>query len=1031
MAEPERRQLTVMYCDLVGSTDLAVRLDAEDFRDVVTSFLVCCADVVRRFDGYVARYMGDGLLVYFGYPEASEHDAERAILAGLGIISAVHALSPRSGLTLQTRIGIATGNVVVGELVGAGASQERAVVGEAAHLGARLQGLAEPNSVLVSDATFRLAHGFFEWLDLGRLTLKGFAEPVQVWQALRERQVASRFEASHAAHELSPLVDRLDEQALLSSCWSRVEAREGQVVQLSGEAGIGKSRLVASTLASLTGKSYLALRYYSSPYHQNSPLHPVITQIQRAAQLLHDEPLDAKLDKIEDLLLRTGASVKATAPLLAWLLSLPATPRYSPLNLRPQQLKVRTLETLEAWLFGLTAKQSTIIVFEDLHWADPTTVELLDRLVKRVRELPILLLMTFRPEFISPWEKLPEVKTLTLYRLPESDCMHLAKGLAGAGKMPDAVLNRIVAHAGGVPLFLEELTKAVLQTRDPRGKNQGPGTKGSPGNVQVPATLYDALMARLDRLGRWKEVAQIGALVGRTFSYRTIAALVPSGEEIAEALQQLVAAGIVQCAGRPPDAVYTFKHALVQDVAAASLLRSRRQSLHAHIARKLESEFPQTALTEPELLAWHYMSAGLVEPAIGWWLEAGKRALQRSANLEAIHHLEAGLELVGTLPDGPQRNRRELDLQTHLGAAYTAAKGFAATEVREAYARAQSLCERLEDPRQIFPVLRGLWVYHLVRAHWPTARDLGKQMLELGEQENDVGYQLEGHRSLGMTLLWLGQFRSAHDHLQKGRCLYDPDQHQRHAVLYGNDPGVACLVHEAYALWMLGCPDQALVASEKALALARLRMHPFSMAQALIYGAFIHRIRREAQHVLRLADEAVQLAGDHGFPFWLAEARMLKGWALSERGEPAKGLAQLESGLAEFLDTGALMDRPRWLSVLAEARGKCNEFNSGLQAVSQGLAVLKKSDERSMRRGCTGCRVISYFTAVGRTLSPKQKHAISHRSTSRASRAPRAGSFEPRPVSPASGRGKGKGGRVPSSWPQSTPSLLRGSTLPT
>lgn len=945
VAQPERRQLTVMFCDLVGSTALAARHDPEDFGEVVSSFLGCCADVAGRFNGYVARYMGDGLLIYFGYPEASEHDPERAILAGLAIESEVRALSPRPGLTLQTRVGIATGNVVVGDVIGVGPSQERTVVGEAAHLGARLKALAEPNTVAVSDATYRLARGYFEWLDLGQISLKGFAEPVQVWRALRERQVASRFEASHAALELPPLVDRLVEQALLWRCWSRVEAGEGHVVQLSGEPGIGKSRLAVDLGAKLATKSLRTLRYYSSPYHQNSAFHPLIKQLERAAGLLHEEPLETKLDKLESLLAGTGADVEATAPLLASLLSLPSASRYPLLQLSAQQLKVRTIEALEAWFVRLTAKQ-TIMVFEDLHWADPTTLELLDRLVGRVRDLPILLLMTFRPEFVSPWEHHPHVKTLFLDRLAQSDGMQLAKAIAGSRHMPSVVLDRIVAHAEGVPLFLEELTKTVLQTNEPVGKREGAATHGTLRNVQVPATLQDALMARLDRLGRWKEVAQVAALIGSRFSYKVLSALVPREDEIEAALQHLLAVGLIRSEGSPPDAVYTFKHALLQDVAVASLLRSRRGSLHARIARTLESEFPQTALAEPELLAWHYTNAGLSDAAIGWWLQAAKRALQRSANIEAIDHLKKALELLKARPEGPERDRRELELQTQVGAALTAAKGFAAVEVREAYARARSLCDRLEDPRQAFTVHRGLWVYHLVRAEWHVARDLAEQMLSLGKREDEIGYQLEGHRALGMTQLWLGELRSALEHFEIGCSIYAPEKHQRHAVLYGNDPGVACLAHAGYVLSVLGQPDQALARVEKAMAIARLQAHPFSMVQALIYCAFIYRIRRDAQQVLRLAKESMRLASEHGFPFWMAEARMLEGWALSEQGEADAGLAQLEQGLTEFLNTGALMDRPRWLSVLAEAHVKCNQPEAGLRAVAQALAIVQESGER-------------------------------------------------------------------------------------
>src|SRR2546430_13931467 len=660
-----------------------------------------------------------------------------------------------------------------------------------------------------------------------------------------------------------------------------------------------------------------------------------------AAGLLHDKPPEKKLDRLEDLLTRTGAAVEATAPLLASLLSLPVEPRYAPLNFTAQQLKFRTLEALEAWLVRLTTKQTTIMVFEDLHWADPTTLELLERLAERVGELRVFLLITFRPDFVSPWGNRPHVKTLILQRLRQCDCMQLAQGIAGARQMPSGVLDRIVAHADGVPLFLEELTKTVLQTSDLGGKREG-----TLQNVHVPEPLQDALMARLDRLGRWKEIAQIGALIGPRFSFKMLTALVPREEEVAVALQHLLAVGLIRSDGSPPDGVYTFKHALLQDVAVASLLRSRRESLHIRIARTLESEFPQTALAEPELLAWHYSSAGLVEPAVGCLLSGAEAAMGRSANLRAIDLLRKGLGRLKTLPDSPGRDRRELALQTHLGAALTAAKGFAAPAVRDAYLRARSLCARIEDPSQVFPVLRGLWVYSLVRAEWRQAQDLSEQMLELGERKNDVGDQLEGHRALGMTLLWRGELRRAREHFELGYNAYDPEQHHRHAVAYGNDPGVACLAHGSYVLSVLGHFEQALAHGKKARALARRRAHPFSLVQALIYCAFIHHTRREPQQVLKLAKESMRLASEHGFPFWLAEARMMEGWVRCDQRAAHAGLEQLQQGFTELLDTGALMDRPRWLSGLAEAHAKCNQPDAGLRALTQGLILVDETGER-------------------------------------------------------------------------------------
>jgi len=933
----ERRQLTILFCDLVGSTLLAARLDPEDLREVIGSFLNCCREVIHRHNGYVARYFGDGILAYFGYPEANEHDTEYAVLAGLDILSEVAALHPREDLTLQSRVGIATGEVVVGERLG----NERAAVGETPNLAARLQTLAQPNTVVVAEATQRLTSGFFEWGDLGCMSVKGFAEPIRAWRALRERPLASRFQEIERLQARPPLVDRCEEQALLRRCWGQVGDGEGQVVLLTGEPGIGKSRMIGELLRWLADASLLVLRYYCSPHHQSTALYPIIKQIEHAAGLSHADGPQERLDKLEALLVQTGLCADEVTPLIAFLLSIPTTGRYAPLDLTAHQLKLRTQNVLEGWLDHLAAKQRLVVAVEDFQWADPSTQELVQHLVQRVHKLPILLLITSRSQPVPPWADSPHVEKLGLQRLPRSECIQLVEGVLGAGRMPHAVLDRILVHGDGVPLFLEELTRSVVQAGGHREESRTALHRTA--SFRVPATLQDALMARLDRLGRWKEVAQIGALLGRRFSYKMLAVVVQNEKGVAEALEHLVSADIVTCEGSPPDAAYTFKHALVQDVAVANLLRSARQSLHARIACTLESAFPEMASREPELLAWHYMSAGLAEPAVNYCLKAAERALQRSANVEAIDHLETGLELVKTHPAGPERDRRELELVTRLGAALTAAKGFAAPEVRAAYARARAICERVEDPIALFPVLRGLWVYDLVRAEWRTAQELSKQMLALG---SDPGYRLEGHRALGMTLLWRGELRRACKHFEQALDLYDPQRHHRHAVLYGNDPGVASLVHHAYVLWMFGYPDRALARSQEAESLARRLKHPFSLTQSLIYRGFVHKLRREVDQALCYAEETLRLAGEHGFPFWLAEAKLVKGWALSAQGETAAGLATVQQGLAEFGATGALMDRPRWYSVLVETLHRTGQVGAALAAVSQALTVVEATGER-------------------------------------------------------------------------------------
>jgi class 3 adenylate cyclase len=719
--ERERRHLTVMICDLVGSTALSARLDPEDMRVVVDAYHAACARIVQAYDGFLGDFRGDGILAYFGYPRAHEDDAERTVRAGLDIIDAVAQLETHAAEPLAVRIGIATGLVVIGDLSREGALREHAMVGETPNLAGRLQSLAEPGTIVVAASTRRLLGDLFRLRDLGRHEVKSIAEPVAAWAVEGVSAFESRFEAVRAAG-LTDLIGREDEIDLLLERQRRAWKGEGQIVLISGEPGIGKSRLAAAFAERIAGTPHTRLRYQCSPYHTNSALHPFITQLERAAGFKAGDTSEQRLDKLEAVRAVCASRIKDIAPLLAALLSIPFGERYAPLALSSTQQRRRTLAALLDQFEGLTHRQPILLLFEDLHWADATSLELLDLTVERVRRLPVLALFTFRSEFEPPWVGLPDVAILTLGRLDRNDVENMVVQVTGGRVLPPEVMKQIVDKSDGNPLFVEELTKAVLEAGILVEDAEGYRLDGPLPPLAIPETLQDSLMARLDRLAPVREIAQIGAAIGRDFSYSLVRAVVGRDETaLKHALAQLEQAELVFRRGEPPEAVYSFKHALVQDVAYESLLKSRRQQLHGRIARTLESEFPQTALAEPEVLAWHYSSAGLVEPAVSWLLSAAKRAMQRSANIEAIDHLRKGLELLKTLPDSPERDRRELDLQTHLGAALTAAKGFAAPEVRDVYVRARSLFARLEDLSQVFPVLRGLRVYHLVRAEWQQA----------------------------------------------------------------------------------------------------------------------------------------------------------------------------------------------------------------------------------------------------------------------------------------------------------------------
>jgi class 3 adenylate cyclase len=667
--DAERRQLTVLFCDLVGSTELSAWLDPEDMGAVIGAYQECCAEVVKRWDGHVAKYMGDGMLAYFGWPRAHEDDAERAVRAGLELIEAVGKLKPEADLSLLARVGIATGRVVVGDLIGEGAAQEAAVVGDTPNLAARLQALAEPGAVVISSSTRRLVGGLFELTDLGPKSLKGFAEPLAAFRVEGEGRAEGRFEARQTTG-LTPLVGREEEISLLLRRWRQASDGEGQVILLSGEPGIGKSRLVREVRGRLEGEPHIRLLYQCSPHHTTSPLHPVIEQLERAAGVERDDPPETRLDKLATLLAPGTGRLDEAIPLIAALLGIPPGERYPLPDLTSQRQKQRTLEVLVDQLDGLAAKQPVLLVYEDVHWIDPTTLDLLGLAIERVQRLAVLLLITFRSEFIPPWSGRPHVSALALTRLGRRDGAALVERVVREKTLPAEVSAQIVTKTDGVPLFVEELTKAVLESGLLRDAGDRYELSGPLPPLAIPSTLHDSLLARLDRLALVKEVAQIGAAIGREFSHALLAAVAERPEaELEAALDQLVSSELVFRRGAPPEATYSFKHALVRDAAYGTLLKSKRQHLHARIVQVLEERFPEAVQMQPELLAYHCTEAGLAEMAIDYWHKAGQRAIGRSAMAEAVAQLRMGLELLQGLPSAPDRDRREFHLQTSLGMA--------------------------------------------------------------------------------------------------------------------------------------------------------------------------------------------------------------------------------------------------------------------------------------------------------------------------------------------------------------------------
>ena len=945
-SEAERRQLTVMFVDLVGSTELSQRLDPEEMCGIIRAYQNTVSAEITRYEGRVAKLMGDGVLAYFGWPRAHEDDAERAVRAALAATAATAMLTTLRGEPLAARTGIATGLVVVGDLIGEGSAQEEAVVGETPNLAARLQTLAEPNTVVTADSTQRLVAGLFDLVDLGFRELKGFATPLRAWRIAGEAGAEGRFDALHGV--ATPLVGRAEELELLLQRWQQARAGRGQAVLLSGEPGIGKSRLIAALHERLGAEPHTRLRYFCSPYHVNSALHPVIKQLERAAGLGRDDSADTKLDKLEFLLRQAVSYVAEVSPPLAALLSIDITGRYAPVKLTPQAQKVRILAALTQQLQGLATRRPVMMLVEDAHWIDPTTGEWLDMLIDRLQDLHVLLIVTFRPEFQPRWTLFSHVTALSLSRLGRDQGAAIVDRVAGGKTLPPEVKNQILAKTEGVPLFIEELTKTVLVSALLIDAGDHYVLSGPLPSLAIPSTLQDSLMARLDRLAPVKEVAQIGACIGRVFHHRLLAAVTGSDDARLEGdLQQLEESELVFRRGVPPEATYRFKHALVQDAAYESLLKSRRQQIHTIIASTLEAQFPELAEAEPEALAHHYTAAGLTEQAVAYWLKAGRQALKRSANLEAVAHLGKGIDLVASLPDTEGRLRQEIDLQNAMGVAMTTAKGRGALEVGQAFSKARMLCEKLGDKRQLFVALYGECGYHRNSGNLRASDELGRQCLEIARASGDPDLLLEAHHQLWATKFYMADFAAAETHADFGIATYDPDRHHPLTYIYsGHDPGVCCRINSAETLWLRGYPDQALARCRETMALAERLAHPLTMALAQSAFSYVHLLRREPDEGGRWAEKGVALAEEFVLPLMASSARFHLGWALADQGRVEEGVSKMREGIAAITAIGEKMNMPDYLCVLARACGECGEASEGLVLLERALGVTAVSDAK-------------------------------------------------------------------------------------
>ena len=958
--EAERRHLTVMFCDLVGSTALSAHYDPEDLSEIVRTYQDTCAGIVSRYEGYIAQYLGDGILVYFGYPRAHEDDAERALRTGLEIIERIQELTLRPELKLSTRIGIATGVVLVGKITGEASTKDQVVLGETPNLAARLQGLAEPNQLVIADDTHHLCGELFEYRNMGSQQIKGFSDPVTAYVVIGESASENRF-AARSAHHMLPIVGRDQEIGLLLERWRQAKAGEGQLVLLSGEAGIGKSRIGRAMLDAITDDNYYRITYQCSPYHGDSTLHPAIQQLRLAAQFSTCNDDDERFAALEKVLSYAGELSAESAALLASLVGLDGEGRYGVLDLTPQQKRSRTLQALRSQLIGLADKKPTLVLLEDAHWIDPTTMEHLEVTLDAIDNKRVLIVATARPTFEHNFSGHPIVTQLTLNRLGRKHVGAIVARLTGNKTLPDALLDEITAKTDGVPLFVEELTKTILESGLLHETDTSFELRESFSSLSIPISLHDSLMARLDRLQPVKEVAQTAACIGREFDYGLLSAVSPLPQpELDMALEKLIHAELVYRRGTNVEATFQFKHALVRDAAYESLLKSKRRQIHFELLSALE----KSEGAPPELLAHHASRANIDEKAINYWEQAGEAAMARPAYREAIGHLTHAIQLTEKMDDTRAWRERELKLQIQLGQAMIASYGYGAKPTVDTFQRALWLVDELGDTPLRMPALFGEWVANYVRGLPNTEHVL--RFARVAEETDDNGPKVVAQRMFGLDHLHKGRFTETMTHIEKSLALYDVNQHANLRKEFGHDQRVAALNYKSWAQWYLGFPDQALATGRESLAWARELNHANSIGLGHCWGVLVPNVLvRDAQLVESEAQELFEFSVEMAMPLWHCWSSVYLGWAQVVGAGNISGLEHIEAGLEEAHDIGSGLMMPLLQSLTAESYLAADKPERAEEAIRQGFTAQKKS-------GDVAWSVLLYCARAKLALSPSR-----------------------------------------------------------
>jgi class 3 adenylate cyclase/tetratricopeptide (TPR) repeat protein len=944
----ERRQLTVMFCDLVGSTAISARLDPEDLSSVIGAFQKACVSAVTAFGGSVAKYMGDGALVYFGYPEAHEDDAERAVRAGLALLDTITAMRLPLPVRPQVRVGIATGLVVVGELIGEGGAQERVAVGETLNLAARIQAAASPDSVVVAELTCRLAGVAFEYEDLGSHELKGIPDATRLWRVTGESGTRGRFD-SRTAKGLTPLVGRAEEIGLLLRRWDYAKEGDGQLVLLSAPAGFGKSRLTQSFREHLGDSPITCLQYFGSPFHVNSPFLPFIRQLERAAGIVRTETAAQKLDKLESILEGSAESRIEDVSLMAALLSIPFGDRYPRLQITELVQKQRTMELLEEQLVLLSRRNPVLVVFEDAHWIDPSSLELMNSAIRRVASLPVMIVVTHRPEFPSPWSDLGHATVLKLNQLGRSQVIELIQKVAGGKTLPEAVIEQIAAKSQGVPLFIEEITRSILESGDLEESGDRYVSRRSIREFTIPSTLQDSLIARLDRLGSAKDVVLTASIIGREFSYELIEAVSSISQATLLAdLGRLVQSDLLEQSGTPPHSRYIFKHALILDAASQSVLKARKRELHQRIAEVFTSRFPEVAANEPELLAHHYTEANVVDRALAFWRQAANRAVARLAYVEALGHVDEAMKLIATLPEGAERDEWELCFLVIEGPSRMALDGWDSPAAERLYEEARTVAERLGRPAEVFRSIWGLWMGAHSSGQHVRAHELYREIFGLLGQTNDPEYVVQAHHAGGSQMVAEGVPRVALAHVDQLLTTYRMDVHGNLALMYGaHDPACCSLGMRALSLMMLGHLDKALEESEKALVLSERLGHKPSISHTHLFRAELSIILNRTEEAEAHLNTSMSLAKRFSLAAYLNAGDLMHGFVRALGGEVEIGIRQAEAALATLVSVPSRrFHLPIRIAIVGRAKMTGGDIEGALALLDTALEAASSTGER-------------------------------------------------------------------------------------